>query len=213
MVANTALKYIRDGMILGIGSGSTVREFIDLLSKLSLQVKCIPTSYDTELALRSRGLNTISLLDAHKIDLAIDGADSVFLDKRVIIKGHGGAFLREKIVDYLADEFIVIITEEKLERVVPVPVEVLPFAYSKFMLNELSKYGNPQLRSARDKLGPVVTDNGNWIIDIDIQPNLISRSLEIELKSIPGVIESGVFVRDARILVARKDGKVEEKTI
>lgn len=207
------MEYVQDGMILGIGSGSTVREFIELLSKSDLRVKCVPTSYDTELTLRSKGFTVISLLDTQKLDLAIDGADSIFSDKRVVIKGHGGALLREKIVDYFADELVIIATEDKLERSVPVPVEVLPFAYSSFMLKELSKYGTPRLRESERKLGPVITDNGNWIVDISIHTNRISRSLEIELKTIPGVIESGIFTRNARILVARADGSVEEKKI
>lgn len=213
IVAKAALQYVHDGMILGVGSGSTVRELIELLSASHFRVKCVPTSYDTELILRKKNLSVLSLQDTDRIDLAIDGADSVFLEKGVIIKGGGGALLREKIVDYFADELIIIVTEEKVGRLFPVPVEVLPFAYSKFLLEKLSAYGTPTLRMARNKLGPVVTDNGNWIIDVKIPSDIISRKLEDDLRRIPGVFESGIFTKSAKVLIAREDGDVEEAKI
>jgi len=211
LVARAALEYIDDGMIIGVGSGSTVREFINLLASSRFRVKCVPTSYDTELLLRSLGLHVLLLRDVEKIDVAVDGADSVLMEKQVIIKGGGGALLREKIVDYLADEFIVIVDESKVNRRFPVPIEILPFAYSKLLLRELSRFGVPSLRLAKNKLGPVITDNGNWIIDLDIPSEKISRELETILNHIPGALENGVFTRAARILIANRDGRIEEK--
>ena len=213
LVARAALEYIDDGMIIGVGSGSTVREFINLLASSRFRVKCVPTSYDTELLLRSLGLHVLLLRDVEKIDVAVDGADSVLMEKQVIIKGGGGALLREKIVDYLADEFIVIVDESKVNRRFPVPIEILPFAYSKLLLRELSRFGVPSLRLAKNKLGPVITDNGNWIIDLDIPSEKISRELETILNHIPGALENGVFTRAARILIANRDGRIEEKKI
>ena len=213
LVARAALEYIDDGMIIGVGSGSTVREFINLLASSRFRVKCVPTSYDTELLLRSLGLHVLLLRDVEKIDVAVDGADSVHMEKQVIIKGGGGALLREKIVDYLADEFIVIVDESKVNRRFPVPIEILPFAYSKLLLRELSRFGVPSLRLAKNKLGPVITDNGNWIIDLDIPSEKISRELETILNHIPGALENGVFTRAARILIANRDGRIEEKKI
>jgi len=213
LVARAALEYIDDGMIIGVGSGSTVREFINLLASSRFRVKCVPTSYDTELLLRSLGLHVLLLRDVEKIDVAVDGADSVLMEKQVIIKGGGGALLREKIVDYLADEFIVIVDESKVNRRFPVPIEILPFAYSKLLLRELSRFGVPSLRLAKNKLGPVITDNGNWIIDLDIPREKISRELETILNHIPGALENGVFTRTARILIANRDGRIEEKKI
>jgi len=207
--ARKALEYIEPGMIIGVGSGTTVREFTRLLAESKIDVFCLPTSSDTEFLLSRYGLRILSPVSIERVDIAVDGADSILLEKKVILKGGGGALTREKIVDYSARRLIIIADETKLNRTYPVVVEIVPFAYS-FVFPQLSKFGEPRLRISKHRLGPVITDNGNWLIDITIRLDKIDRKLESTINSIPGVVENGIFTKKATVIVARRDGRVEE---
>lgn len=176
-------------------------------------IKCVPTSFDTELLLRRFGLPVTTLSAVDRIDIAVDGADSVYLNRRLLIKGGGGALLREKIVDYSAREFLVLVDYSKIDREFPVPLEILPFAYSSVLLQKLKVLGEPALRMAKNKLGPIITDNGNWIIDLRIDASLLNRSLEIKFNATPGILENGIFTRDARILISTPSGDIYERKI
>jgi len=209
IAAEKALDFIEPGMIVGVGSGSTVKMFIEVLSQAKIDVVCVPTSIDTELMLTKYGLRIASFLEIEKIDIAIDGADSILLGKNIILKGGGGALTREKIIDYTAARLIIIVDETKINREYPVVVEIVPFAYN-FVVNRLKRYGKPELRISRKKLGPVVTDNGNWLIDLHIPLEAIDGRFEKEIKLIPGVVENGIFRRDARVIIGKKDGGTRE---
>ncbi len=209
IVAKSAVSFVDNDMIVGVGSGSTVREFIKELSKADLRIKCVPTSHDTELLLLRHGIGIVSPLGVDHIDLAVDGADSIVLNKKVILKGGGGALTREKIVDYVASKLVIIADYSKLNRIFPIVVEIIPCAYS-LIYNRLSQIGRPELRMGRSKLGPTITDNGNWLVDIHIDMKFVSKELEMEINSIPGVVENGIFHRDAYVLIARREGFVEE---
>ncbi len=197
--AAKALTYIKNGMIIGIGSGSTVREFIKLLGTSSLDIDsiiCIPSSYDTEQMLIENEMRIGSLNQYPQLDITIDGADRV--DKKLnLIKGGGGALLREKIIAAAAKNVIIIVDESKivakLEGTFPIPIEVIPLAinYVKLKLKELG--GNPNIRKASDKLGPTVTDNGNLLLDTDFQEIKNPEILEATINKIPGVMENGLF--------------------
>jgi ribose 5-phosphate isomerase A len=152
-------------------------------------------------------------LDEHpKLDLAIDGADQI--DKKLnLIKGMGGALLREKIVASAAKQFIIIADASKMTdefgKNQKVPVEVLPFAYTTVTAKILEKGGDPSLREGKQKVGPVVTDNGNFILDVDFGFIKNPAELQLELKFIPGVIETGLFINMADIAYVGTSTSVE----
>jgi len=198
--AEKAVELIKDGMVLGLGSGSTVAKLIEILAKKLgnefTELYAIPTSYDTEFLARRAGLKIVSLEDQLP-DLAIDGADEV--DKEFnLIKGGGGCHTREKIIDYSSREFVVIVDYTKLVEKLglnkPIPIEVIPFALRPAK-DQLSKLGKVTLRySSKGKLGPVITDNGNFILDLHYGKAIEDvEGLEIFIKTIPGVVETGLF--------------------
>ncbi len=197
--AKEALKFVHEGMVIGVGSGSTVREFIKLLSesKLNLQsIVCIPSSLDTEQMLIENNIRVGVLNQNPSIDLTIDGADRVD-NKLNVIKGGGGAHLREKIIAAAAKEVIIIVDESKmvddLGGSFPVPVEVIPHAKEFVIRRIIELGGTPKIRKASDKLGPTVSDNGNIILDVDFQEIKNIGELEKTINNIPGVLENGLF--------------------
>lgn len=218
LVARKAVEYLRDGIVLGVGSGSTVKYFIEFLGEkihrgeLS-DIKAIPSSHDTRLLLHKKGIKCVDLIDYPNIDITVDGADSVHLSKRVLIKGGGGAFLREKIIGYAAKRFIVIIDESKINRSFPVPVEVSSFGLG-YVLKRLKKLADEvSIRKCSGKLGPCISDNGNIIVDVQFKAENIDRMLEAKLNAIPGVLENGIFTRDAEIIIGKRDGGIEIRRI
>lgn len=149
-----------------------------------------------------------------RLDLVIDGADEVDSD-RAVIKGGGGALLREKILGYNADRVVLIVDESKLSKNLcerfPVPVEFVPGSQSAVFRALSSLGGRPELRTAEKKNGLVVTDNGNYIADVSFDPPIDAAHLEIAINSIPGVVENGLFTMiDPVVLVGKEDGSVEE---
>lgn len=211
-----AVKLVEDGMILGLGSGSTVLAFIealvDRIQESKLDICAVPTSYDTLLAANSRGLRLISLHEIDSVDLAIDGADEVDL-QRNLIKGGGGAFTWEKLVAMNAKSFVVLIDFQKkfpvLGMKAPVPIEVLPVALRQ-VTNSLANMGAiPILRKGSGKLGPVITDFGNLIVDAKFEKIPNPSRLEHELNQIPGVVENGIFAQKPPKLIIGYPDKVE----
>ncbi|MCS7298410.1 MAG: ribose-5-phosphate isomerase RpiA [Spirochaetia bacterium] len=206
-VAMAALDYVKSGMIIGLGSGTTVQEFIKLLGqrvKEGLNVVCVTTSYSSRMLAIQNGIFVTETDAVDRIDIAIDGADKA--NKEALLKGGGGALTREKIIDYNANEFVVIVDESKivdgvLEGVVN--MEVLPFA-APIVMKELKEF-NPTLRVGKGKLGPVVSDNGNFLLECYMR---LENPKETErwLKSIPGIIENGIFTKFSTILVGTETG-------
>ena len=202
--AEAALAEVKSGMVLGLGTGSTVEIFIELLAekfKDGLKVIGVPTSYGTAALAAEKGI-PLTTLDEHPVlDLAVDGADEVDggLD---LIKGGGAALTREKIVDSAAKRFVVIADcsklVEKLGTKFQVPIEVLPIARKVVSKRIRLLGGEPKLRDGGDrKDGPCITDNGNFIIDAKFDGIPDARALEFELKRIPGIVECGLFVNMA----------------
>jgi len=202
-----AVRHVKDGFILGLGSGSTaayaIQEIGKRIKQEGLHIMGVPTSHQAfTLAIRS-GILTTTLDEHPQLDLAIDGADQI--DKKLnLIKGMGGALTREKIVASAAKQFIVVADETKLTGKLgtehPVPIEVLPFA-SPTVTSKLKKMGGKAiLREFEGKVGPVVTENGNFILDVDFGPIDNPKELNFQLKSIPGVLETGLFVDMAEIV-------------
>lgn len=205
--AKAALEHVKDGMCIGLGSGSTVREFIKLLGQAvrnGLKVSCVTTSFDSRMLAIENGIFVTETDAIEAIDLAVDGADKV--TKTALLKGGGGALTREKIIAYNAKKFIVIADESKvLEGRLEgeVNLEVLPFA-APLVMKKL-KDCKPVIRKAKSKLGPVISDNGSFIIDCEMT---IENPKETEqwLKTIPGVIENGIFTRFDLVIVGNDEG-------
>src|SRR3989440_6864067 len=217
--AAQAVREIRDNTTIGLGSGHTILRALELaaerVKKENLKITFIPTSYQTEMAVRRLGLKTSNLEEDTEPDLALDGADQVQWRSLDLVKGGGAALLREKIVDSTTKKLIIIIDERKLAKTLggeqPIPVEITPFAYHA-TLAKISKISEKAtLREAPSgKVGPVVTDNGNLIIDAYYRnlrrPDIINE----KLRKIPGVVETGLFLEMCDVAyVGRKDGKVD----
>lgn len=205
-----AMRYLKDGMVLGLGTGSTVFHFINLVGeemKKGKKFVCVATSFDTEMLAKKNGIPIVSLDQVSKIDLAVDGADIVAKD--YVLKGGGGALAREKVVDYFAEKFLVVIDEGKLKvKSYPVVVECLPFAYSTVM-RELEKMGSkPKLRTGGGKVGPVVSDNGNFLLDCEMKISN-AKAMEQNINSIPGVVENGIFTKFSKVIVGTESGSRE----
>lgn len=214
-VGYKAAEYVEDGMVLGLGTGSTTHYFIEKVGMRirdeSINVLAIPTSFQSLLIAKKWDI-PITTLEEHDIDLSVDGADEVDLEFN-LIKGGGAAHTKEKIIDYAAREFIVIVDESKVKESLgdfPVPVEVLPEA-SRVVIETLEDMGaSCEIRMAVCKDGPVITDNGNFVIDAKFKKIDSPAYLEIDLNSIPGVVENGIFSQMVdKVIVGSKDGTKE----
>ena len=218
-VALAAVDQIENGMILGLGSGSTAALMIEALAMKikSGEIKDVvgvTTSFQGEVLASELGIPLKSLSSVSGIDLAIDGADEVD-PKFQLIKGGGACHVQEKLVAALAKKFIVVVDSTKLVKKLnldfKLPVEVLPSAWKQVQktLHDLGGKGN--LRMAQKKAGPIVTDQGNLILDLSFrhgidQPDL----LESQINNIPGVLENGLFINlTDQVLV----GKVENDEV
>jgi len=215
-VALEAVKHVEDGFVVGLGSGSTAAYVIHELGRLmrqdGLRVLGVPSSSQALLLAVHSGVPLTTLDEYPVLDLAIDGADEV--DGRLdMIKGGGGALTREKTVASAAKQVVIVTDESKLVETLgsfKVPVEVLPFALATVSAGIKKLGGKPLLREAKGKVGAVVTDNGNYIVDVDFGPIDNAEKLNQQLKIIPGVIETGLFIGLADIVyLGKKDGIIK----
>ena len=213
-VALEAVKHVDDGFVVGLGSGSTTAYVIQELGRLiqqdGLRVIGVPSSSQAFLLAVTSGVPLTTLDEYPVLDLAIDGADEV--DKQLdMIKGGGGALTREKIVASAAKKVVIVADEtklvEKLGTKFRVPLEVLPFALATVSAGIKKLGGKPFLRKSKGKVGAVVTDNGNYIIDVDFGAIDNAEALNQQLKLVPGVIETGLFIGLADIIyLGKADG-------
>ncbi len=210
--AERAVSEVEDGMVLGLGSGSTAAFAVEALAARiaeGLRVVGIPTSETTAALARRLGVPLTSFAEHRRIDVAIDGADQVERRTLNLIKGLGGALLREKMVAGASDRMIVVIDETKLvDRLggsTPLPVEIVSFGW-QIVLDRLTASGcGPRLRLAGDR--PFTTDGGNFIVDCAIAEIPHPAALEARLSAIIGVVESGLFLGLAsKVVVGRSSG-------
>ena len=192
----SAAEAVEDGMVVGLGTGSTAAHAIRAIGRAvdaGLDVAGVPTSFQSRELARDCGIPLVDL-DEASIDLAVDGADEVAGGD--LIKGGGAAHAREKVVDASADRFLVVADPTKLadELSHPVPVEVLPAARTTVADAVRGLGGDPTLRAAERKDGPVVTDNGNLVLDCDFGTIDAPADLGGTLADTPGVVEHGLFV-------------------
>jgi len=214
-----ALQYVRDGALVGLGTGSTVKYFLLALGekvKSGLKVQGIPTSLETARIANDLHIPLLPYEAEWELDIAVDGADQV--DPQLqLIKGGGGALLREKIVASAARQFIVIVDEAKCVPVLgmpmPVPVEVVPFGWPNAQ-RQIRALG--WISRLRQKNGHVFrTDEGNLILDVEIDRIEDPALLEAQLNGIPGVVENGLFVnRTSTVIVGGTEGiQTKERSI
>lgn len=214
-VGLAAATRVQSGSIVGLGTGSTTAYTIQFLGERlkSGELKDIvgiPTSFQAEVLAKQYGIPLTTLDAIDHIDIAIDGADEVDPQKN-LIKGGGAAHTREKIVDYLADQFIVVVDSSKIvDRLgssFPVPVEVIPMAIAPVMRAIEKLGGKPELRMGVKKAGPVITDQGNMVVDVKFDNIDNPADLEKTLNNIPGVLENGIFVGVTDLVLV---GEVQE---
>jgi len=199
--AERAVELVRPGMIVGLGTGSTARYFIDGLGRsvrAGLRVQAVVTSDESRRLAQAAGIPITDRVDGG-LDLAVDGADEI--DAAVnCIKGRGGALLREKIVAHASRRFVLVADESKLVGRLgrgPVPIEILPFLWEATSRSVESLGGRPELRLAVGEL--YRTDNGNLVLDTTFA--LVDAGLGLALKGIPGVIEHGLFFGMAKAAI------------
>jgi ribose 5-phosphate isomerase A len=195
--AEAACEYVKDGMIVGLGTGSTAGFAVKKIGELvrnGLSIRGIATSDSTKILAESEGIPLIDFSETMFIDLTIDGADEIDANLNMI-KGGGAALLREKIVASASREEIIIVSVSKLVQQLgafPLPVEVIPFGW-QVVFNQLeSLQGNPELRLKQGQ--PSVTDQGNFIVDCHFRKIENPEQLEQHLNMIPGVVENGLFI-------------------
>ncbi len=203
VVADAAIKEVKSNMVLGLGSGSTAALMIKSLAneirsgKLK-NIRGVATSFQSEVLALQLDIPLIDLASVSQIDLAIDGADEVDPEFQ-LIKGGGACHVREKLVASKANLLMIVVDETKLvqnlNQSFPLPVEVLPNAWKQVqgVISEMN--GSSTLRMATKKAGPVVTDQGNLILDVLFNDGIKNpKEIEISINNIPGVLENGLFV-------------------
>jgi ribose 5-phosphate isomerase A len=213
-----AVKHVKDGFVVGLGSGSTAAYAVEALGERikreRISVFGVPTSYQAFLLAVKHGIVVTTLEEHGAIDVTIDGADQID-PKLNLIKGMGAALAREKIVASASKQNIIIADESKKVKALgengqAVPVEVLPFAIAVVKRRIEAVGGNPVLREGKGKVGPVITDNGNVILDASFGVIGNAAELELKLKMIPGVVETGLFIGLANTAYIGTPSKVEK---
>ncbi|MBE9080458.1 ribose-5-phosphate isomerase RpiA [Romeria aff. gracilis LEGE 07310] len=222
-VGRAAAAQVKSGSIVGLGTGSTTAyaiQFIgDRIQSGELEdIQGIPTSFQASVLAKKHGIPLTTLDEVSRIDIAIDGADEVDPQKN-LIKGGGAAHTREKVVDSLADHFIVVVDSSKLvDRLgstFALPVEVLPMAIAPVTRALEALGGKVELRMGVKKDGPVITDQGNMVLDVTLEGIDQPAELEKTLNNIPGVLDNGLFigVADEVLIGEVKDGQATVRTM
>ena len=222
-VGRAAAAMVESNTIVGLGTGSTTAYAIQFIGERLAageieNIVGIPTSFQAEVLSKQYGIPLVGLDAVDHIDLAIDGADEVDPDKN-LIKGGGAAHTREKVVDALANKFVVVVDSGKLVKSLGstflLPVEVIPMAITPVMRQLEALGGKPELRMGVKKAGPVVTDEGNLVVDLKFESIADPAALEIAINNIPGVLENGLFVGVADTILVGEiiDGEPQVRTI
>jgi ribose 5-phosphate isomerase A len=215
LVAQQALQYVSENMIIGLGTGSTANCFIDALAKRNkeekLNIRTVPSSVVSMIKAKEAGLPIIAMEQINEIDLYIDGADEITPDL-TLLKGRGYDLVREKLLARSAKKFIVIADESKIVENIgdnfPVPSEVQPFAW-ELVKNILMKKGTGDIRINSAKDGYAITSCGNFVLDFNYTEKNIEK-LNALLCQTPGIVEHGIFYNIAHGALISSNGKVRE---
>ena len=211
LAAEKSVEYVKNGMILGLGTGSTAEYAIRKLGKLvknGLEIKGIPTSMHTKRVAKECNIPLTKLEENPKIDLTIDGADEVDSDLN-LIKGGGGALTREKIIAYHSKKEIIVVDDSKIVKALgidfPLPGEILKYGWTSTK-KALEEFGcNVELRKIMNE--PFITDNSNYILDCEFERIDEPEQLEKDINNIPGVVENGLFIGLVdEVIVGSKQG-------
>ena len=222
-VGRAAAAQVKSGSIVGLGTGSTTAFAIQFIGERLAtgeitDIVGIPTSFQASVLAKKHGIPLTTLDEAPRIDIAIDGADEVDPQQN-LIKGGGAAHTREKVVDGLAERFVVVVDSsklvDKLGSTFALPVEVLPMAVAPVTRALEALGGTPELRMGVNKDGPVITDQGNMVLDVKFTGIENPADLEKTINNIPGVLENGLFVGLAdEVLIGEViDGKASVRTM
>jgi ribose 5-phosphate isomerase A len=210
-----AAEFVEDGMRVGLGTGTTAEWLVERLGQRvreeGLRVRCVPTSRRTEEQARGLGIPLVTLGEVGELDIAIDGADEIG-PGLALIKGGGGALLREKLVASAARRFVVIADRSKLVRLLgrfPLPIEVVQFGWELTARRVAAVVGVEPVLRVREEGETFVSDNGNFILDCPCGAIPDPAQTERELKSLTGVVESGLFVNMAHLAVLADEEGVE----
>ena len=214
--AEAAAKLVEDGMVVGLGSGSTASLAVAAIGKrtaLGLRIVGVPTSEKTAEQARALGIPLSTLAESETIDLTIDGADEIERDSLDLVKGLGGALLREKLVATVSKRLVIVADEDKLvarigENARPIPVEVAPFGWQS-TARRLSALGAEWTQRMTPAGQPFITDGGHIILDCRFQSLDSARSLQARLDSMVGVMEHGLFLgMTSEAIVGRANGEL-----
>ncbi|MCR2822254.1 ribose-5-phosphate isomerase RpiA [Lederbergia panacisoli] len=213
LAGEKAVEFVKNDMIIGLGTGSTVYWTIlkiGELAKQGLNIKGVPTSKQTEQLANELGIPLVTLSSIHQIDLTIDGADEANPEFE-LIKGGGGALLREKMVASISKRLVIVMDETKYVAKLggfPLPVEITQFGW-EMTSRQISALGCEPLLRQKDSI-PYITDNGNYILDCHFDEIKDAHKLNQALNMIPGVVENGLFVNMAdTMVIGKKDGNVD----
>jgi len=220
LVARHAAAMVKDGMLVGLGTGSTANYFIEELARRQqeegLRVAAAASSVVSTIKARELGLPLIGMELLSRLDLYVDGADEVTPDS-TLLKGRGYDLVREKLMARAADAFIVLVDQSKLTSRIgeryPIPVEVMPFAWQlvKRTLESLGAQGDLRPNSAKD--GLAITSYGSLVLDMTFDASLESEALNDMLNATPGVVEHGIFRGLANTVLIANNGQVEERRV
>ena len=214
-VAQRAVEFVEPGMHVGLGTGTTATMFIRELGKrvaTGLEIRCVASSDASESLARSLGINVVPLDQMPHLDLYIDGADEVG-PGLALIKGGGGALLREKIVASAADRFIVVVDASKMVPILgrfPLPVEVIKMALPLVQARLEALGLNPRQRKLKDQSSPYLTDEGNYILDCGCLEVTNPAATAAAIRAIVGVVEHGLFLNMASLVLVAGNNGVEE---
>lgn len=213
VLGEKAAMMIKDGQVVGLGSGSTVEKFIESLGRRikseDLEIIGIPSSYQSLILALENGIK-VGSLNEYTPEITVDGADEID-QRKFMVKGGGSALLREKILMSCSKDVLVIVDETKLVEKISVgfvPIEVVKFGFKRTM-DKISELGAKKvnLRVSPGKVGPIISDNGNIILDAFFGEINDPPSLEKELNSLPGVVENGIFTVRPKVLIGKRDGE------
>lgn len=217
LAAEKAVDWIKDNMVVGLGTGSTAYWAIQKIGerlKEGLRIRAVATSVQTEELAKEREIPIIPFSGFQQIDVTIDGADEVD-QNGYLLKGGGGALLREKIVAFHTTTYLTVVDESKIVEQLgkfPLPIEIVPFAAELTIKKLEESFGPVQIRQKDNK--DFITDNGNLIADLHFFPITDPKQMNAELHAIPGVVETGIFLKEmvSQVIIGTTEGDIKTKS-
>jgi ribose 5-phosphate isomerase A len=220
LVALEAANMVRHGMMVGLGTGSTANYFIEAIAqrqnKENLQITTISSSVISSIKAKQSGLPVIGFEQLSHLDLYVDGADEVSPDG-ILLKGRGSDLVKEKILAKAAQHFVVLVDQSKLVNFIgekfPIPIEVMPFAWQLVKKNLEEMGGSGELRPNANKDNVAVSAHGSLVLDMGIEAGISMSELNEHLNGLPGVVEHGIFINLASVILIGNNGEIEKRFV